>query len=90
MMKFKAKFSANAEKYFAKLPKDTQKRIIDKLCFFESSGEPLKFAKNLQGSKKHYRFRIGDYRAIFTLKDNGDVVILLILKISHRKEIYSQ
>jgi mRNA-degrading endonuclease RelE of RelBE toxin-antitoxin system len=35
-----------------------------------------------------YRFRIGDYRAIFDVDENNNIKILLILTIGHRKDIY--
>ncbi|MEK7102456.1 MAG: type II toxin-antitoxin system RelE/ParE family toxin [Patescibacteria group bacterium] len=35
-----------------------------------------------------YRFRIGDYRVVFTANKEGNLVILLILRIAHRREVY--
>jgi mRNA interferase RelE/StbE len=33
-----------------------------------------------------YRIRIGDYRIIYEIKD--DILIVVVLKIGHRKDIY--
>ncbi len=68
-----------------KLPENTQRKIIDKLKFFASTSDPLKFAHTIKGDKLgEYRFRIGSYRAVFNVKNDTAV----ILKIGHRKDIY--
>lgn len=47
--------------------------------------DPLKYAtKMADPSLGTYRFRIGDYRAIFDIE--GDEIV--ILRIGHRKQIY--
>lgn len=65
------------------------KRIIGKIYQYSLVENPLTFAKRLNNSEAgQYRFRIGDYRAIFDVDQSGNIKILLILKIKHRKEIY--
>ncbi len=51
---------------------------------------PFVKAKKLIGVEiDTYRFRIGDYRAIFKKDPISDrFVILVILKVAHRKEVY--
>ena len=59
-------------------------RITDKLRQY--SADPASLAnqvKALKGSPA-LRLRVGDYRVIFT--DDG--VVLLILKVGHRREVY--
>ena len=68
------------------LPKSVQKRIIQKMRFFISQDDPVKFAKKLKRPKRgQYRFRIGDHRVIF---DVGQGKEIIILKIAKRDEIY--
>lgn len=68
-----------------KLPKDIQKKIVDKIDYYVSSSMPLSFAKRLVKSEAgQYRFRIGDYRVVFDLE--GKEIIILV--IDHRKDIY--
>ena len=38
--------------------------------------------------KNSYRFRIGDYRAVFEVDRQGHVNILFVTHIGHRSEIY--
>ena len=78
-------FTNHAEKSFLKLPRDIQKRIIQKLESYLQSPNPLIFAKRLAGTMQPcYRFQIGDYRVIFDWEPEK----ILILKVGHRREIY--
>jgi len=78
-------FIESAKKDLDKLSLDVKKRIIDKLSFFISQENPLIFAKPMVDNDfGQYRFRIGYYRAIFDLKKDQ----IIILVIGHRKDIY--
>lgn len=49
--------------------------------------EPLKFGKPLRHSVKGYRrLRVGDYRVIYRVEE--DKVIVIIVDIDHRKDVY--
>jgi mRNA interferase RelE/StbE len=91
-MDYKAAYTEKAQKDLAKLGKTIAKRILEKLSFFLEQKDPLAFAKKLQNTKDEYwRFRVGDYRMIFKLdQETNCLVILVILKIGHRKEIYNK
>ncbi len=81
-------FSPNAERQFGQLPHILQKRFLAKLYFWECLKNPLTSARKLSGAHDIYRFRIGDYRIIITPIDREIFVVLLILKIGHRKDVY--
>jgi mRNA interferase RelE/StbE len=81
-------FSNKANVDFTNLSTILKKRIINKLEYFEKSENPLSFAKKLKGTENKFRFRIGDYRIIISKIDEERFVILLILKIAHRREVY--
>jgi mRNA interferase RelE/StbE len=55
---------------------------INKLANNPRSSRCLK----LKGSMNDYRIRIGAYRVIYSIHDN--VLIITIIKISHRKSAY--
>lgn len=88
MKAFQFQFSRNAECSFSSLSSALKSRILKKLSFFEKSSDPLSFAKRLCGLNNVFRFRIGEYRVIVTPKDREVLVVLLILKIGHRREVY--
>ena len=72
-------------KTLSKLPKSVQKRILQKLNSIFKNSNPLVFAKKLDSFEYgDYRLRMGDYRAIFDVKDNT----AYFLKFGHRKDIY--
>ena len=81
----KVELSKSAFKEFKKLPKDIQKRIIGKVDFYTKQADPLMFAEHITDSRfGNYRFRIGDYRAMFDIANKT----IYILKVGHRKDIY--
>jgi mRNA interferase RelE/StbE len=45
-------------------------------------------AKKLEGMDDLYRFRSGDYRIVYLIED--DKLIVLVVRIGHRKEIYRE
>ncbi len=84
-MLYKILFKPSAVKQGKKLPTKIQNRIreaIDKL-----KTEPRKVGcKKLRGEVNLYRIRVGDYRIVYEIED--DRLIILVLKIAHRKDIY--
>jgi mRNA interferase RelE/StbE len=85
---FKVEFEASfCEKYFSKIPRDQKEKILsyieNRIAFDpRGAGKPLK--GNLQGN---WSARCGDYRIIYTILD--EKVIVYVVKIAHRKEVYS-
>lgn len=79
-------FTETALKDLKKLNKITQKQIVKKLQFYLAQPDPLAYATKLTNFAKggNYRFRIGDYRAVFDI----DTKIIYILYIEHRREVY--
>ncbi len=86
---YQVRYTKRALKDLEELPKVMAKHIVEKITFFRKQKNPLNFAKKLKSSKfGTYRFRIGSYRAIFDIDKQGNIQILLILTIKHRKEVY--
>lgn len=80
-------YTKKAEKDLISLSKDNQKRIANKMKFFASSDNPLKFAEPLKDKLLgSYRFRIGNYRIIFDINRNKKEII--ILKVKLRDKVY--
>jgi len=82
---FTFKFKSKAAREVERLPSKIRKRILEKLNFYSSQENPLRFAEKLKDRRfGEYRFRIGDYRALFDVKKHK----ITILKVGHRKSIY--
>lgn len=89
-MVYKLFYTNQAEKDLARMDKSLAVRILKKVDYFAALPNPLVKAGQLTGfDMPTYRFRIGDYRVVFR-KDqkNNCLVILVILKVAHRKEVY--
>jgi mRNA interferase RelE/StbE len=73
-----------------RLEKRDRDDILKKLDFYIKLPDPFTKAKKLKNfSIDTYRFRVGDYRIIFRKDPKTSVlVVLIILKIAHRKEVY--
>lgn len=76
-------FSDSSLKQLKKLEKNVQERIISTLERIKI--RPQAYVTKLVGDPG-YRLRVGDYRVILDI-DEGNLIILVI-KIGHRKKIY--
>lgn len=82
------RFSSDALKQLKKMDRQIAKRIIN---FLEHKISPLadprQIGKPLQGQLVNlWRYRVGDYRIIVEIQD--DKLIIQVIKIGHRKDIY--
>lgn len=78
-------FSQKAKKQLFKLEKNIQKRIIGSLERIRI--RPESYITKLVGDPG-YKLRVGDYRIIMDIDNNN--LIILVIKIGHRREIYKQ
>lgn len=87
-MIFKIVFSEKALKELKKLDKHTALFIIGWLRKnIEGCSDPRQHGKGLTANRSgQWRYRVGDYRIITEIQD--DKVIVLILAVGHRKNIY--
>ena len=81
-------FSKTAVKQLKKIDKHEQKKIINFLREkIENQSNPKLHGKSLTGDKSDlWRYRVGDYRIICKLENKA--LIILVLTIGHRKNIY--
>lgn len=84
-MAYRIELSRQAERQFRELPRKEQERLGRRIDRLSEAPYP-KDAKKLTGEEGLYRIRSGDYRVIYMVED--DVLVVLVLKIGHRKDIY--
>lgn len=84
---YSVKFTKSANKEFSQLSAAIKQKIIDAIELISTNpySELLK-VKKLKGAPSLYRVRIGDYRVVYEVKK--DVLVIVIIKIGHRKEVY--
>ncbi len=88
-MQYRLLITNRARKDILALPKIDARRIVKKLRFFISSSDPLSYAKPLSNMEiATHRFRVGDYRVLFDTNKKGELILLTILTVQHRKDVY--
>lgn len=89
-MKYSILFTERAKKQLKKLDKHTSSLILGWLeKNIEGTENPRIHGKGLLGDKSgQWRYRVGDYRIICKIQD--EKIIVLVLEIGHRKEIYNK
>lgn len=83
---YKVLITRTAEKQLKKLPKKIQLKIAAVIFSLEIDPQPYG-TKKLTGYDSCYRIRVGNYRIIYEI--DGKQVIITVLKVGHRKDIYS-
>ena len=84
-MKYRVEFKRSAAKVLKKLPKPSRRRIRDKIdSFTENLPDPA--TTKMKGDNPFHRVRVGDYRIIYEVHEG--ILVILVLKIGHRKEVY--
>lgn len=90
MNKWKVYTSNRFEEVFKKLDNSVQKQLKRWITTHLINVEdPMSFGKPLVGKYRGYwRYRIGDYRLIVEIQN--DKLIIIMISIGHRKEIYKK
>jgi len=83
-MKYKIIVAEKLEKQLKKISSKIAKKIMMKIEDLSNNPRPYD-VKKLKG-KNLYRIRQGQYRIVYKIEDN--VLLILIVDIAHRKEIY--
>ncbi len=86
-MVYSIEFRPSALKSLKRLPKQDLVKIkgkIDQLA----NNLPNPNTTKLKGNSAFHRIKSGGYRIIYEI--NGDELIVLIVKIGHRKDIYKR
>lgn len=81
-------YSKKAAKYINALDKPTKQRIkvgIEGLTLNPPKGD-IRLLQGFSDGRK--RLRIGKYRIIYNYLDNGEIIILYIMNVDSRGDIY--
>ena len=88
-MAYNVELSESAEREFGKLDAQQAKRILKFLHERVAKlDDPRSVGEALHGSQlgEFWKYRVGDYRLISKIED--DRLVVLVLRVGHRKEIY--
>ena len=83
-MNYKIGFEKQAQKFIFKQPPQQQKRILSAINKLPNEGD----IRPLQGYENTFRLRVGNYRVIYTIKN--EIVTISVMYIGNRGDIYKQ
>ncbi len=84
-MTYNLNLTTRAEKYLDRLSDAVASRITARILELKNNPRPYGIIK-LKGTESLYRIRVGEYRVIYQILD--DVLLILVVKIGHRKDVY--
>jgi mRNA interferase RelE/StbE len=68
------------------LPGDILDRVIRKISALAENPRPSGVEKLTGSEEDFYRIRVGDYRILYTIRDK--VLMIIVIKVRHRREVY--
>lgn len=85
MVKYRIEIVRSAEKTLFSLPKPFVPKIVKAIQDLATTPYPSGCRK-LSGQKNTFRIRVNVYRIIYEVHD--DLILIKVLKIGHRKDVY--
>ena len=82
---FGIRYTSAAAKQIRKLDRSAQLRVLKAVEILSETPRPPK-GKQLVGGDGEWRIRTGDYRIIYEIHDQE--LLILVVRVGHRKEIY--
>lgn len=87
MGRFRVEYARKVEKQLGTLDRQIAVRVVEAIDSLADNPRPAG-CKAMQGQQA-YRIRVADkYRVIYEIHD--DAVLVLILKVGHRREVYDR
>lgn len=81
-------FTDSAKEDLRRVDKKNAERIVKKMRWVAENTLSLQHDALTGQWSGYYRWRIGDYRAIYELDHNGRLVIVAV--VGHRREVYDE
>ena len=85
MARYNIEISRTAEKQLKKLGRDDQRRVARAILALVDDPRP-QGSRKLTGYDDVFRIRVGRYRVLYSV--SGKKLVIIILKIGHRKHVY--
>ena len=87
MAGYEIEITRTAEKRLKTLPRQQQGRIVDAMLALSRDPRP-RGSRKLQGYTDVFRIRVGSCRILYSVEQRR--LIIIILKIGHRGDIYQR
>ena len=83
--RYRIDFKPSAEKALDKLPADLQKRVVRAIEMLADNPRPPGVVK-MAGDDNLWRVRVGSFRVVYEIHD--DVLLVMVLRVGHRRDVY--
>lgn len=87
MTHYRVELTRAAQRQLRRLDRQAQRRVQAAINLLAEDPRPPR-AKALQGRRGYLRVRTGDYRIVYTVRD--EVLLVLVVALGHRREIYER
>jgi mRNA interferase RelE/StbE len=87
MASYRIEFKSSALKELERLPRQIIPRVVAAIKGLVENPYPSG-VKKLAGFERTYRVRVGDYRIMYEIYE--DRLIIEIIRVKHRKDIYKR
>ncbi len=84
-MRYEIIIKPTAEKSLDKIPWPMRRRIVDSITELRNNPRPTGVVK-LAEDENLWRIRVGNYRVVYEIHDGR--LIVLVLRVAHRKDVY--
>ena len=84
MGRYRVEIKKSAVKEIEHLPRKDMKAVLDKIEALSENPRPHDCKK--LSSQDKYRIRCGNYRILYSIED--DILIVFVVKVGHRKDVY--
>lgn len=85
MARYEIEISRTAEKQLGRLPRADQERVARTMLALADDPFP-RGARKLSGYDDVFRVRAGRYRILYSVSEGA--LIIVVLKVGHRREVY--
>jgi mRNA interferase RelE/StbE len=85
MPRYEVTLSPPARRELTGLPREVQRRIVDKLEALADDPRPVGVKALVNGGGR-LRLRVGDYRVIYRVEDAH--LVVLVITVGHRRDVY--
>ena len=82
---YRVEFTSAAARKVRKLDRPVRARLLDAIESLTTSPRPDR-VKKLTSTENAWRIRVGDYRIIYSIED--DILVMTVVRVAHRREIY--
>ena len=85
MATYELEISRTAEKQLRRLPHADRRRVARAMLALAEDPRP-RGTRKLEGYDDVFRIRVGRYRILYSI--SGEKLVIIVLKVGHRRDVY--